>query len=142
MDITTADVVVTHEINQIASKPRFDRGPPARVGPRELGDAPMALTHVPATAHQAVKSTEPSSRPESRPLEKRSFGRVPSAVAPRSKKAESVQHAEAEAVDTRRRQHERRRYREVPSLCRGRRPHHARREHVGTWEISSSTGRS
>ena len=25
------------------------------------------------------------------------------------------------------------------TLCRGRRPHHARKEHVGTWEISRST---
>jgi len=52
-----------------------------------------------------------------------------------------IQHAEAEAVDIRRRQHERHRHGEVPSLCRGRRPHHAQREHVGTWEISRLAGR-
>ena len=31
---------------------------------------------------------------------------------------------------------------EAPSLGRGRRPHHARKEHVGTWEVSCLTGRS
>jgi len=30
---------------------------------------------------------------------------------------------------------------EVPSPCRGLRPHHARKERVGTWEISCPAGR-
>jgi len=29
---------------------------------------------------------------------------------------------------------------EALSLCRGLRPHHARKEHVGTWEISCPAG--
>ena len=36
MDITTADVVVTHEINQILSQARVDRDSPARVGPENV----------------------------------------------------------------------------------------------------------
>jgi len=49
----------------------------------------------------------------------------------------NLQHRRGRAGGSRRRQHVRRRYPEALSPCQGRRPHHARKDRVGTREASS-----